>query len=65
MSSFSLFLFPGCKLEVVNPDGSPAQGVYVMLNPGEMGGVTEANGIVRLPINTNGTAEPMQITVSV
>uniref|UniRef100_A0A671XMM3 Complement component c3a, duplicate 5 n=1 Tax=Sparus aurata TaxID=8175 RepID=A0A671XMM3_SPAAU len=49
-------------MEVVNPDGSPAQGVYVVLDPGKARGLTAANGIARLPINTNGTAEPMKIT---
>uniref|UniRef100_A0A671XKJ9 Anaphylatoxin-like domain-containing protein n=1 Tax=Sparus aurata TaxID=8175 RepID=A0A671XKJ9_SPAAU len=52
-------------MEVVNPDGSPAQGVYVVLDPGKARGLTAANGIARLPINTNGTAEPMKITVSI
>ncbi|XP_073327894.1 complement C3-like [Pagrus major] len=49
-------------IEVVNPDGSPAQGVEVVLDPGKARGLTAANGIARLPINTNRTAEPLKIT---
>ncbi|XP_041789454.1 complement C3-like [Chelmon rostratus] len=39
-------------VEVVNPDGTPAQGVAVVVDPGKMQGLTTANGIARLSINT-------------
>ncbi|XP_068584992.1 complement C3-like [Cebidichthys violaceus] len=40
------------SVEVVNPDGSPAQGLRVVVDPGEVQGSTAANGIAKLTINT-------------
>ncbi|XP_061686215.1 complement C3-like [Syngnathoides biaculeatus] len=39
-------------LEVVNPDETPAGGVRVMVNPGEVHGFTAENGIAKLTVNT-------------
>ncbi|XP_068581219.1 complement C3-like [Cebidichthys violaceus] len=39
-------------VEVVNPDGSPARGLSVVVDPGQIQGVTAANGIAKLTINT-------------
>uniref|UniRef100_A0A8D3BWM3 Complement component c3a, duplicate 5 n=1 Tax=Scophthalmus maximus TaxID=52904 RepID=A0A8D3BWM3_SCOMX len=50
------FFKPGMSfdvaIEVVNPDESPAQGVTVVVNPGAVQGLTAANGIAKLTINT-------------
>nr|ADU33222.1 complement component c3 [Epinephelus coioides] len=39
-------------VEVVNPDETPAQGVAVVVDPGNVQGFTAANGMARLTINT-------------
>ncbi|KAK9539845.1 hypothetical protein VZT92_002334 [Zoarces viviparus] len=39
-------------VEVVNPDDSPAKNVRVVVDPGQVQGVTAANGIAKLTINT-------------
>uniref|UniRef100_A0A669CKN5 Complement component c3a, duplicate 5 n=1 Tax=Oreochromis niloticus TaxID=8128 RepID=A0A669CKN5_ORENI len=44
-------------IEVLNPDGSPAQGVAVMIDPGDVQGFTAANGMARLTINTAKTKD--------
>uniref|UniRef100_A0A669E4L7 Complement component c3a, duplicate 5 n=1 Tax=Oreochromis niloticus TaxID=8128 RepID=A0A669E4L7_ORENI len=49
-------------IEVLNPDGSPAQGVAVMIDPGDVQGFTAANGMARLTINTVNNPQPMKIT---
>ncbi|XP_073327860.1 complement C3-like isoform X1 [Pagrus major] len=49
-------------IEVVNPDGSPAQGVEVVVDPGEVQGVTSENGMARLSINTEKNPTPMTVT---
>ncbi|XP_045897819.1 complement C3-like [Micropterus dolomieu] len=49
-------------IEVVNPDGTPAQRVRVVVNPGEVQGVTEANGMARLSINTEENPKPLTVT---
>ncbi|XP_034434990.1 complement C3-like [Hippoglossus hippoglossus] len=41
-------------IEVTNPDETPAQGVAVVVNPGEVQGLTAANGYVKLTVNTVG-----------
>ncbi|KAM6941958.1 complement C3-like [Lycodopsis pacificus] len=38
-------------VEVVNPDGSPAQKVSVVVDPGQVRGLTAANGLAKLTIN--------------
>lgn len=52
------------QIEVLNPDGSPAQGVAVMIDPGDVQGFTAANGMARLTINTVNNPQPMKIIVS-
>jgi len=49
----------------VKPSGSPAQGVVVVMDGDEMQGLTAANGMARLSINTVKNPEPITITVSV
>ncbi|CAG06096.1 unnamed protein product, partial [Tetraodon nigroviridis] len=39
-------------IEVLNPDGSPAQGVAVVVEPGPVEGLTADNGMARLTVNT-------------
>ena len=48
----------------MNPDGSPAQSVGVLVDPGDVQGVTEENGMARLSINTEKSPTPMTVTVS-
>ncbi len=48
----------------MNSDDSPAQGVAVVVNPGEVRGFTTANGMAELSINTEAGTERLQITVS-
>ena len=52
------------QVEVLNPDGSPAQGVGVLVDPGDVQGVTAENGMARLFINTEKNPMPMTVTVS-
>ncbi|XP_028450259.1 complement C3 [Perca flavescens] len=39
-------------VEVVNPDGTPANGVAVVVDPGQVQALTRANGMSKLTINT-------------
>ncbi|KAG7457234.1 complement C3-like [Solea senegalensis] len=50
------------SIEVVNPDETPAQGVAVVVNPGEVKGLTAANGLAKLTINTEARAPDLRIT---
>ncbi|XP_027873419.1 complement C3-like isoform X1 [Xiphophorus couchianus] len=50
-------------VEVLNPDGTSAQGVPVAIDEAEVEGVTSANGMARLSINTLENAGPLKITV--
>ncbi|XP_058496249.1 complement C3-like isoform X3 [Solea solea] len=52
------------SIEVVNPDETPAKGVAVMVNPGEVKGLTAANGLVKLTINTEARASVLRITAT-
>lgn len=52
------------QIEVVNPDGTPAQGVVVVMNVDNVQGITAANGMARLSINTVNDPAPLKITVS-
>uniref|UniRef100_A0A669CX12 Complement component c3a, duplicate 5 n=1 Tax=Oreochromis niloticus TaxID=8128 RepID=A0A669CX12_ORENI len=52
-------------VEVLNPDETPAQNIPVVINPGEVRGLTAANGMARLTINTRGNEAELRITVSV
>ncbi|XP_076583459.1 complement C3-like [Chaetodon auriga] len=49
-------------VEVLNPDGTPAQGVQVVVNPGDVQGRTSANGMARLSINTAESSNPLIVT---
>ncbi|XP_075944184.1 complement C3-like [Anarhichas minor] len=49
-------------VEVVNPDGSPARGLSVVVDPGQVQGVTAANGIAKLSINTGARNPRLTIT---
>uniref|UniRef100_A0A3B4U0E5 Complement C3-like n=1 Tax=Seriola dumerili TaxID=41447 RepID=A0A3B4U0E5_SERDU len=59
---------PGMNLDVViealNPDDTPAKSIALMVNPGNVVGSTEDNGMARLSINTNPTLEQLIITAS-
>ncbi|XP_070776629.1 complement C3-like [Enoplosus armatus] len=49
-------------IEVVNPDGTPAEKVAVVVDPGEVQGCTTDNGMARLSINTEERVEELEIT---
>ncbi|KAM9363158.1 complement C3-like [Symphorus nematophorus] len=49
-------------VEVVNPDDTPAHGVAVVVDPGQQMGVTEANGLASVSINTEPNTNGMTIT---
>ncbi|XP_070782562.1 complement C3-like [Enoplosus armatus] len=49
-------------VEVVNPDDTPAQGVVVVVDPGQVQALTAANGMARLTINTEARTNYMTIT---
>ncbi|XP_023276371.1 complement C3-like [Seriola lalandi dorsalis] len=59
---------PGMNLDVViealNPDDTPAKGIALVMNPGNVIGSTEDNGMARLSINTNPTLKELIITAS-
>uniref|UniRef100_A0A3Q3G355 Complement C3 n=1 Tax=Labrus bergylta TaxID=56723 RepID=A0A3Q3G355_9LABR len=50
------------SVEVVNPDGTPARGVPVVVDPGQVQGFTVANGMARLTINTEARTSSLSIT---
>ncbi|KAM7393938.1 hypothetical protein PAMP_020772 [Pampus punctatissimus] len=50
------------KIEVLNPDDTPAQGISVVVEPGQVRGFTAANGIAKLTINTEAKASSLTIT---
>ncbi|XP_035862936.1 complement C3-like [Sander lucioperca] len=49
-------------IEVVNPDGSPAERVPVMVDPGQVQTYTAANGMAKLSINTEARESRLIIT---
>ncbi|XP_042340612.1 complement C3-like isoform X2 [Plectropomus leopardus] len=49
-------------VEVVNPDGTPAQGVAVVVDPGQVQGLTAPNGMARLTINTEAGNSKLKIS---
>uniref|UniRef100_A0A671YHA0 Complement C3-like n=1 Tax=Sparus aurata TaxID=8175 RepID=A0A671YHA0_SPAAU len=49
-------------VEVMNPDETPAQGVAVVVDPGEVEGFTAANGMAKLTINTEAGINSLRIT---
>uniref|UniRef100_A0A8C9XGR4 Anaphylatoxin-like domain-containing protein n=1 Tax=Sander lucioperca TaxID=283035 RepID=A0A8C9XGR4_SANLU len=48
-------------VEVVNPDGTPAKGVAVVVDPGQVQAITAANGMAKLTVNAGAS---LAITVS-
>uniref|UniRef100_A0A3Q1CPP2 Anaphylatoxin-like domain-containing protein n=1 Tax=Amphiprion ocellaris TaxID=80972 RepID=A0A3Q1CPP2_AMPOC len=58
---------PGLSFDVVigvmNPDDTPARGVLVVVEPGEVEGITGANGMARLTVNTVENSQALVITV--
>ncbi|KAM4749199.1 complement C3-like [Rhinophrynus dorsalis] len=63
----SKYFKPGLSMDlmvlVTNPDGSPAEKVKVVAQPGNMGGITQEDGTARLNINTPSSETPLEITV--
>uniref|UniRef100_A0A8C5HKR2 Complement C3-like n=1 Tax=Gouania willdenowi TaxID=441366 RepID=A0A8C5HKR2_GOUWI len=51
-------------VKVTNPDETPAAGIPVVVNPGEVEGISENNGIARLTVKTGGRNDRLDITVS-
>ncbi|XP_037546421.1 complement C3-like [Nematolebias whitei] len=49
-------------VEVLNPDNSPANGVNVVVEPGQVMGITNANGMMRLSVNTVANSGNLNIT---
>uniref|UniRef100_A0A8D0A7R9 Complement C3-like n=1 Tax=Sander lucioperca TaxID=283035 RepID=A0A8D0A7R9_SANLU len=60
------FFKPGMSfdvtVEVVNPDGTPAKGVTVVIEPGRVDGITAANGMAKLSVNTVAMEQRLTIT---
>uniref|UniRef100_A0A8C9X0E0 Complement C3-like n=1 Tax=Sander lucioperca TaxID=283035 RepID=A0A8C9X0E0_SANLU len=60
------FFKPGMSfdvaVEVVNPDSTPAKGVAVVVDPGQVKGFTAANGMAKLSINTEAREPRLTIT---
>uniref|UniRef100_A0A8C9TAH6 Complement C3 n=1 Tax=Scleropages formosus TaxID=113540 RepID=A0A8C9TAH6_SCLFO len=61
------FFKPGMPFDitvyVTNPDDSPAAGIRLKATPGPVHGVTKANGMARLTVNTGGQVADLQITI--
>lgn len=59
------FFKPGMSfdvaVEVINPDDSPANGIPVVISPGNVRGITASNGMARLTINTAATDSTLKI----
>lgn len=51
------------QVEVSNSDGTPAQGVKVVVDPGQVLGITSDKGMARLPINTEENMHFITVTV--
>ncbi|TDH11186.1 hypothetical protein EPR50_G00058200 [Perca flavescens] len=60
------FFKPGMSfdvtIEVVNPDGTPAEHVAVVVDPGQVNGITAANGMAKLSVNTEEREGKLTIT---
>uniref|UniRef100_A0A8C5HLR8 Complement C3-like n=1 Tax=Gouania willdenowi TaxID=441366 RepID=A0A8C5HLR8_GOUWI len=50
------------KVKVTNPDETPAAGIRVVVNPGEVEGISDDNGIARLTVKTGGRNDRLVIT---
>uniref|UniRef100_A0A8C9XDM5 Complement component c3a, duplicate 5 n=1 Tax=Sander lucioperca TaxID=283035 RepID=A0A8C9XDM5_SANLU len=46
-------------VEVVNPDGTPAKGVAVVVDPGQVQAITAANGMAKLTVNAGRLFGPL------
>lgn len=51
------------QAEVLNPDKTPARGIEVVFEPGQEKGLTAANGIVRVTVDTLQNGQPLEIKV--
>ncbi|KAL3996130.1 RNA-binding protein 5/10 [Sarotherodon galilaeus] len=49
-------------VEVLNPDETPAANIPIVINPGAVRGLTAANGMAWLTINTRGNEAELRIT---
>ncbi|XP_030265397.1 complement C3-like isoform X2 [Sparus aurata] len=49
-------------VEVVNPDDTPAKGVLVAVDPGQVEGLTDDNGMIKLTISTEENIDSLTIT---
>uniref|UniRef100_A0A8C9YVX5 Complement C3-like n=1 Tax=Sander lucioperca TaxID=283035 RepID=A0A8C9YVX5_SANLU len=60
------FFKPGMSfdvtVEVVNPDGTPAERIAVVVDPGQVNGITAANGMAKLSVNTEEREGKLTIT---
>uniref|UniRef100_A0AAR2JKS3 Anaphylatoxin-like domain-containing protein n=1 Tax=Pygocentrus nattereri TaxID=42514 RepID=A0AAR2JKS3_PYGNA len=63
------FFKPGMPFDVTvyvtNPDGTPADRLDVIVNPGGGMGRTKANGMAKVTVNTQAGAKSLQITVTI
>ncbi|XP_018417483.1 PREDICTED: venom factor-like [Nanorana parkeri] len=61
------YFMPGLPYDfmvmVTNPDGSPTRGVPVVAQPGQLRGITQDDGTVRLTLNTETNINSLQIMV--
>ncbi|XP_068606604.1 complement C3 [Brachionichthys hirsutus] len=49
-------------VEVLNPDDTPARGVAVLIDPGQVNGLTAENGMAKLTVNTDALTARLSIT---
>ncbi|KAG7223749.1 hypothetical protein INR49_026431 [Caranx melampygus] len=49
-------------VEVLNPDETPAEGVPVVVEPGDVPGLTAANGMAKVTVNTMNGAASLTVT---
>ncbi|XP_069804276.1 venom factor-like [Dendropsophus ebraccatus] len=63
----SKYFKPGMSFDlmvlVINPDGSPAIRIPVVVEPGKVGGVTGPEGTARLKLNTRSDVKALKVTV--
>ncbi|TDH08996.1 hypothetical protein EPR50_G00103780 [Perca flavescens] len=59
---FTPGMFFDVAVEVVNPDGTPAERVPVVVDPGQVQALTTANGMAKLSINTEAREQRLTIT---
>ncbi|XP_066445604.1 complement C3-like [Eleutherodactylus coqui] len=53
----------GLMVMVTNPDGSPANEIFLVANPGGIGAKTHQDGLARLRLNTDVNLKSLHITV--